>query len=629
MTSPLPLRFNRLRTLFRYLLIFIVAVALGLFFARKEIGNALAEKLEERLLQAGIFVTWQSAYWVPGPGIKLHELALYRDSKKQDRLALLSNVTATKSDPEWSIWDRFEVEISKADLTLDHGANETILRDLNFQLGIDSEKIVLHESDALLNGLKIIAKGFYLFDSSKTPSSKTSSKSQHLTKPNRSLFANINLNWLPTFKKWLSFQSKNEIPVLSIVVNSLPKSDDLKLILALDGKNFKWRGENWDILHADVKTIIGDNISPIQINNVQIGHNGKIAKFNGIYNPTHSTLKISNLDSKIDLLTLVKSLVPSTAESLSSIKTSGDWNVRGEGEIPFDHPENRHWKGNCALNGELIYSSPNSQITVQNPQFAMQMENEVLSIRNLEANIWDGNLNMPTMQINFPVEQSNTKFSTEFALKKVKLQSVINSFDTADKQPGIINFDWKGSGEFNLQSIAGSGKLELNGAEFFRIPLIGSLYSVFEKLTPSFDRTVSSAMTLDHQIGEGILNINNLKFNSSILKIEAQGNIDLEKQYAHLTAEAKLRGIVGLATALISSLLEVEGEGPVSNVSWKLKYVPGSGIVGNAVGKTGGTVIKGADTVVEGADDVVKGIFKFPSRLLKRDFGDSKNKNVD
>ena len=52
---PLPARRSRLRTLLRYGVIALVVVVAGLFFARRQIGDLLARKLDERLSAAGIY----------------------------------------------------------------------------------------------------------------------------------------------------------------------------------------------------------------------------------------------------------------------------------------------------------------------------------------------------------------------------------------------------------------------------------------------------------------------------------------------------------------------------------------------------------------------------------------------
>ena len=131
MITPQPARRSRLRALFRYAVIVLVLLAAGLFFARRQIGNALARELDARLSAAGVFIEWQSADWVPGPGIRLHGLAVYRDAEKSDRIALIGNVTAIKGNREWNQWDRVSVHMKEAMLTLGRGDEETTLEDVD------------------------------------------------------------------------------------------------------------------------------------------------------------------------------------------------------------------------------------------------------------------------------------------------------------------------------------------------------------------------------------------------------------------------------------------------------------------------------------------------------------------
>jgi len=115
------------------------------------------------------------------------------------------------------------------------------------------------------------------------------------------------------------------------------------------------------------------------------------------------------------------------------------------------------------------------------------------------------------------------------------------------------------------------------------------------------------------------LHIENLKLESKLTRIEANGSIDLSRQYAHLTAKAKLQGIVGMTTTLLSALLEMEGQGPTNDVRWKLRNVPGLGMIGNAasvVGKTGGKVVEGAGNALRDTGKAAKSLLKIPGKLL-------------
>jgi hypothetical protein len=210
------------------------------------------------------------------------------------------------------------------------------------------------------------------------------------------------------------------------------------------------------------------------------------------------------------------------------------------------------------------------------------------------------------------------------------MQAISKDLGSGANQPGEVNADWEGGGGFNLPSIAGAGSLSIKKAEFYRVPLLGPLHLVFDRITPGFGKDVASSLTADHSLGNGVLSIRNLNLDSKFTRVEANGDVNLERNHAHLTAKAKLQGIVGLATALLSALLEVEGDGPTSDVKWTLKNLPGGALVKGAadiVGKTGGAVLDGTESAVKAtgsaaagtvkeAGKAVKGILKLPGRLL-------------
>lgn len=616
-TPPQPGRRWRLPTWLRYGLIALAVIVTGLFLARRQIGTLLARELDQRLSAAGIFVSWQSADWVPGPGIRLHGLALYRDAAKRDRLAHLGNVTALKGDPEWSRWDTVNLKVADARLTLSAGDGETKLEHLEMRLTIQPGKADLQECRASLQGLRIEAKGAYARTAPAVPSDGHAATKA--TGPDKGLFSDVTLDWLKPLKEWLKFQSEKDEPVLRLEFHPIPDGSGLDFAAALDGSRFQWRGQKWDLVQAAVKTSFGDKAAPVEIDHVRLGHAGQRCEFAGSFDPGSGVLRIRKFESGIDLLALSRALFPE-AGGLAAIGTTGAWRLSGEGEIPVDHPERTVWNGHAALDGELVYAAGDTPLKLQKPAFALRMEDQVLSLSGLKAGLWDGSLDAPLTRIQLATEKTNARFETQLTLSHARLQSVRNSFGAAQRQPGIVEFNWKGGGAFELVSITGSGAVTIHEAEFYRVPLLGPLHLVFDQLTPGFGRDVASTMTSNYRMGGGTLQIENMRLESKLTRIEANGSIDLSRQYARLTAKAKLQGIVGLATSVLSALLEVEGEGPVSEVRWKLKNVPGAGLVGGAadvVGKTGGMVIEGAGGAVKETGKAAKGLLKLPGKLFQ------------
>jgi hypothetical protein len=353
---------------------------------------------------------------------------------------------------------------------------------------------------------------------------------------------------------------------------------------------------------------------PVVIDRIRIGHAGKTAEVHGGYDPASGLLSIGKLDSGIDFLALARALAPDAVGGLAGITATGDWRVQGEGAFGLKQPADNRWNGTLALDGDLTYAAGETNVTLRNPACGLGLAGPVLSISAFKAGLWDGDLALPMTRINLPSGDAGAAFETQVSLEGARLQSVMSSFGNAQKQPGVVRIDWKGGGGFALRSIKGSGSLGIDGAEFFRIPLLGPLHLVFDRISPGFGKDVASNLTCDHSLADGILRIRNLHLDSKLTRIDANGTVNLENNHAQLSAKAKLQGLAGTATALLSSLLEVEGSGPVNDMSWGLKNMPDAEIVtdaAKAVEETGGKALKTTGKAV-------KGLLGVPRKLLPK-----------
>jgi hypothetical protein len=591
---------GRLRRLLRYGVIALLLFTVVALFARRQIGNLLARQLDQRLSAAGVHVGWKSADWVPGPGIRLHDLAVYRDATRRERIAMFGNVTAIKGSKSWNKWDAVDVKMHDALFSLASGENETSLQHVNLHMKIQPGKADVLECRAILQGLKIDVRGNFV----RKPAAE---------KPG-GLFDDLDLSWLKQLKEWVKFHPNGAEPVLGVEFHSHPDGSATDIAVSLDGKNFGWRGQEWDLAQASLKTTVGDKPMPVVIDRIRIGHSGKTGEVTGVYDPASGRLEIGRLDFAIDMLALSRALAPDSVKALADITTTGDWRIQGQGVIGLNQPADSKWNGTVALNGDLTYASGKTNVTLRSPSFGLDLAGSLLSISAFKAGLWDGNLELPMTRINLPAGEAAPAFETQLSLDGARLQSIMSSFGNAQKQPGLVRLDWKGGGGFALKSIKGSGSLEIEQAEFFRIPLLGPLHLVFDRITPGFGKDVASSLTCGHSLADGILRIRNLHLDSKLTRIDANGSVNLETNYANLTAKAKLQGAVGQVTALLSSLLEVEGSGPVSDMKWGLKTALGADAVtdaAKAVGETGGKTLKTGGKAV-------KGLLGVPRKLLPK-----------
>src|SRR6478672_831373 len=849
-----PARRRGLWILLGLVVIALVVVVAGFFFARQQIGEFFARKLGERLAEDGVFAGWKSADWVPGAGIRLHELAVYRDPAKHDRLALLGLVTARRPQPSFLRWDKMNFKAADTQVLLGSGAGETRLEHLDMLLLVQPRKADLRDCHARVQGLRIEAKCAFVALAHAGNAEAVAAAKQVVQR--EGLFRGVNLDWLKSVKEGLKFQPEKDEPVLRMKLYSLPDDRGMESTMTFDGAKFQWRGQRWDFMQAAVKIPVGEknSNSPIEIDHVRIGHAGRKAEIAGAFDSASRVIRISKFDSGIDVLALARDMIPDAVGSLSAVSTSGDGRVSGAGEIPMDHPENFRWNGDMTLDGDLIYASGETNIALQKPTFSMGVEEQVVTISDLKAGLWDGSLDVARLQVPLPSKEKKlrietqltlnarsqsiinsfsearkqpgvvplnwtgawrisgageiamdqpenfrwkgdaalggelvyasgqtnialqkptfsvrveeqavtisdlkaglwdgsldvarlqvhlpskekklrietqltlngarsssvrksfsagqkqprvvrlnwngawrgsaageipvdhpenfrwhgemalggdlfyasgetkvalhkptfsvreekqvisisafkaglwegsliaprtlvylpsakkkARFETQFAIKDARLQSIINSFGGAQKEPGVVQCTWQGGGEFDLASLAGSGALSIGEADFGRVPMVGPLHFVFNVLAPRFHTDEPSTMTVNHRMAGSILYLEDLKLVSEHARIQSGGNIDLAREYTQLTARGGLRKLPGLITAWLTWLLEFKGEGPVDNVRWSIKGFPGFHPIVNAPRKTTRT----ADVAEKEADRAVKGLIELPGKVLE------------
>src|SRR6476646_5138661 len=460
--SPPPARRRRgLWVLLGLVVIALVVVVAGFFFARRQIGEFFARKLGERFSEEGVFIAWKSADWVPGAGIQLHGLAVYRDAEKRDRLALLGLVNARRGEPSWTRWDKVDFKAGDTQLLLCSGATETRLEHMEVLLLIQPGRTDLHEFHASLQGLRIEVKGAYA-EAAPAGNAKAVAALRQAAR-SEGLFRDVNLDRLESLKEWLKFQPEKDEPVMRMELQSLSDDSGLSLRMTFDGSRFQWRGEKWDFVQAAVKIPLGKENAPIDIDHIRIGHGGRKAKLAGTFDSASRVIRISKFDSGIDVLALARDMMPDAVGSWSRAGTSGAWRVSGAGEIPMDQPENFRWNGDMALDGDLIYASGQTNIALQKPTFSMRVEEKVVTISDFKAGLWEGGLDVARLQVPLPSKEKKLRIETQLTLDGVRSQSIINSFSEARAQPAVVPLNWKGAWR-----ISGLGEIPVDQPENFR-----------------------------------------------------------------------------------------------------------------------------------------------------------------
>ena len=540
----------------------LVVVVAGFFFARRQIGEFFARKLGERFSEEGVFIAWKSADWVPGAGIQLHGLAVYRDATKHDRLALLGLVNARRGDPSWTRWDKVDFKAADTQLLLGSGPAETRLDHLQVLLLIQPGRTDLREFHASLQGFRIEVTGA-LGNGAPAGNAKAVAALRQAAK-SEGLFRDVNLDRLESLKEWLKFQPEKDKPVMKMELHSLPDGSGLSLTMTFDGSRFQWRGQKWDFVQAAVKIPVGKENAPIDIDYVRIGHGGQKAELAGTFDPASRVIRISKCNSGIDGLSLGRAMMPDAVGSLSAASTSGAWEISGVGEIPVDHPENLRWNGHAALDGDLVYAIGETNVSLQNPTFSVRVEEQVVTISDFKAGLWEGSLDVPTMQVRLAPKEKKLRIETKLTLDGVRSQSIINSFGEARKQPGVMPLDWKG-----VWRISGTAEVAMDHRENIRwdgdMALDGDLVYAIGETNVSLKKPTFSV-----RVEEQMLSISDFKaglWDGSLNVPRLQVPLASKEKKLRIETQLTLNG--SRLQSIINSFSEAPKQPAVVPLDWK------------------------------------------------------------
>ncbi|RBP48176.1 AsmA-like protein [Roseimicrobium gellanilyticum] len=461
---------SRWRSVLRYGGIVTVLLVGGIFIMRRELGDVLAGKLRERLSSEGIYVDWKSAGWNPGSGVKVRDLALYRDVEKRERLALLSEVTLVKGEPEWTRWDTVAAHAADASLTLGNGESEIILEHLTVMLQIQPGSVTLQECRTELYNLGIEAAGNYVRPAASTSESAPGDKAPKPTTRTRGVLSEVDLAPLRVVKEWMKLKPEKGKPVLKLEFHPAVSGGGVELVATLEGRDFVWRGQKWDFLEAAMKTVLGTGKPPVESGRLRVGLEGRTAEFDGQFDHASRTIRIGRLESGVGLLTLARAMVPKGSTVLTNVASTGAWQVSGEGEIPLEQPDKLRWNATLALEGELDFASHPFHVKMQKPACTFRVQEGEWSVSNFTAGVWGGQFRVPMMQVHPSQGKAKPRVDIQVVLQQAQLESFLGSFGALYTQPGTFHLDWKGGGEIDLASVAGTGTLSIEQAGLFSVP---------------------------------------------------------------------------------------------------------------------------------------------------------------
>lgn len=239
--EPLPKKKRRLRRFLLGSLVFLLLLAGGVWLGRQWIGDILAAEANSRLADAGVFMSWEDANWVPGPGVSLTNVTLYRDAAKTDAAVKVSHLRLVKDSPGWRNWNAGRFTTRKSHLELLEGETRMQVENFGIDLNLRQGRVELVNAQGLMEGWAAHITGEYAW----TPKAELPPEEQAKQPPRekgQALRSALRFRWLAPTQKYIKIVSANQPPVARLDFRKAQPEGRVQMNLELSGGDFTWRG---------------------------------------------------------------------------------------------------------------------------------------------------------------------------------------------------------------------------------------------------------------------------------------------------------------------------------------------------------------------------------------------------
>gem|GEM_PF-6974898 len=635
--KPAPVRARpvKRRRWWRLVVGVILVLGAGLWGVRVWLGERAAAVMREQLAVRGIHVSWESAALTPGLGLAFEGFKLHRDREKTQSLLAWDQVTLRRGADGWT---RATVQAHGSSLVMGEGKERLEVTDLNMNLHVDREGLHLEEWTGKVHGLRldVVGKLSFLKVQALRKGDVAMAQAPVTNEARERGLEGADLSFLAMLGDWLKVRALGKVePRLKVRVVERETGLGYRFRAELDGRDLMWRGQRFPALAITADWELTGKPEPILFTRLTTAPEVPGQQLRMVVDTVRQQVDVRAKLAVLHPLPVLLAAVPSLAESLHGVTLEAPVHLRAEGVVSWAKPESTRLAGAFSTNGKLgLMLDEKRQVTLERPQMEFAWQDRGLLLKQVQAGLWGGQLAVQEARLR---TQDDSNWSVAgLTLQGAQIPELRRSLAMEEGQVGRLDATWQGGGGFALASIQGQGRVKVTDALFYRLPLLGPLHLIFDKIAPGFAKDTASRLELNHTLKGERLEISGLKLQSAITEIQADGTLDLASEQAKLTARAQLRGIAGLPTLLLGRLLTLDGQGPFANIQWRLRYAPGleklSGVAGlmtGTAGKVGGTVggavigvggagVGAAAGAVKGAGKAAKGILTLPGRLLKK-----------
>jgi hypothetical protein len=166
------------------------------------------------------------------------------------------------------------------------------------------------------------------------------------------------------------------------------------------------------------------------------------------------------------------------------------------------------------------------------------------------------------------VYEGDTFRDATIAVTKVRLKELSPWTDAPPASLGnaLLSVNYRGALGAKPGQLSGAGNLRMVDAPIVKVPLLDQTYALFSIVRLGIKRAGTGSLESTFAVKDGVFTISKFAARSDAVDVTATGTIDLVQRQISAQAQGQLRGIAGLSTSLVTSMLSLKVSGPIGQV---------------------------------------------------------------
>jgi hypothetical protein len=577
-----------MRVVMVLVLILLAAVAISWIALRDQILGKVLATVDERLSGSGLYLKVEAHHLTWNGGVMLEGVELYADEGKQVRVAALDDLKVRIPLNDLIRGEsRMVVSTRGSELGLETAAGELRLEDLRFKFDVDARSLLIDHFESRFQGLCVTLAGELRWEVD------DGRDQEKIVIPD--------LSWVVKTASWVEFPEGSPTLALSIKPRVAPDvGHDVEAVLS--GENFRWKTLPLD--KARVRVALAAGV--VELSEMSLDGFGGHLSGGMTIDYANDRLVLREVKSSMNPFRLVEALPlgESVGRSMKPFRSLGVTAVSGDGVV-FDLAEFSRSTGVFAVEspagvgravkgGEVILTDLHAKVSFS--ENSLKVEGKSFS---LYGGSGSGSFSMPLSK--------PFKYRANIEGKGISVPRMSKAFGGGEDYTGTMSASYSGGGASGPRSHFGEGRMDVSGGNFYSIPIFGGLRSFLQAKSETFGEDVAGDLGMDFSLKEGVIRSSNLKIESSATLIQVKGQTDHVGKTVNLNLQAKLKGIVGVATGVVSKVMTVHGEGSLDAIHWSLAPLAGfDGSTMEAVGEGVKTAAEKAGSTIQGVGEALK-----------------------